>query len=210
MMPDGKTEFFDYLDLVTFVENTHRDLPFACFIGGRHGGKLWAGYAKWGNMVAMVKALTENHHGFGFGWDNGGHGSARKQFKLLKKYYPPERFALDLSYPAFGNSSIDDDTGPDGPEEGYVNAGFVWTDPVDEADRWECTISNAEAKGDMKTDVTPRRCQNFKPKPGEELTWNTSTGGSGTVKADEYGLVTVSKIGIPHGEKVTLKILKKE
>jgi len=201
MMPDGTTSFYDYLDLVAFVERTHSDLPFACFIGGRHGG-----YAPWKNMVPMVKALGKNHHGFGFGWDNRGHGSARTQFRLLCKYYPWPRFALNLSYPAFSNSSIDDDMGPDGPKEGYVNVGFVWTDPRDEANRWEMTISNAEAKEDMTVDVTPRRCQNFTVKPGETFTWHTSSGGSGNVKADQWGLITIKKVGIPHGKKTVLAI----
>ncbi len=200
MMPDGKTSFFDYLDLVAFVERTHGDLPFACFIGGRHGG-----YAPWKDMVPMVKALTKNHHGFGFGWDNRGHGSARTQFKLLRKYYPVEKFALNKSYPAFGNSSIDDDMGPDGPKEGYVNVGFVWKSVVDEKDKWSATISNAEAKVDMTVDVTPRRCQDFKPKPGESFKW-TAAGESGNVTADEWGLVTVEKVKIKQGQETTLTL----
>ncbi len=208
MLPDGKTEFFDYLDLVTYVEKTHRDLPFACFIGGRQGRKPWASYAKWENMVDMVKALTKNHHGFGFGWDNKGHGSAKKQFRLLKKYYPWTLFALNVSYPAFGNSSIDDDIGPDGPDEGYVNVGFVWKDVVDEAGKWSAKISNAEAKKDMTADVTPRRCQKFKVKRGEKLKWTNSAGGTGTVTADKWGLVTIEKVKIPHGKEITLAIAR--
>jgi hypothetical protein len=209
MMPDAKTEFFDYLNIIAFVEKTHHDLPFACFIGGRQGGKPWAGYAKWENMVAMVKALTRNHHGFAFGWDNKGHGSARKQFRLLCKYYPWHRFALNRSYPAFGRSSIDDDMGPDGPKEGYVNLGFAWEDVLDEERRWSVTVSNAEAKEDMTVDITPRRCQRFRPAPGESLAWRTDRHGSGTVEADEHGLVTVEKVALGLGRKTTLTVLRR-
>ena len=146
------------------------------------------------------------HHGFGFGWDNGGHGSARNQFRMLCKYYPWHLFALNRSYPAFGNSSIDDELGPDGPKEGYVNVGFVWKDVVDEKGKWSAKISNGEAKEDMTADVTPRRCQEFKPKPGEKLKWTSSAGGSGQVAADQWGLVTVEKVKIPKGKEITLTI----
>jgi hypothetical protein len=208
MLPDGQARFFDYLDLVAFVEQTHRDLPFPCFIGGREGRKPWAGYAPWEDNVAMVKALTRNRHGFGFGWDNKGHGSARVQFEKLKQYYPPQLFALNRSYPAFGNSSIDDDLGPNGPDEGYVNVGFAWKDVVDEAGKWSATISNGEAKADMTADVTPRRCQNFKPAAGEKLRWTSSSGAAGDATADQWGLVTVEKLAIPLGKPVTLTIQK--
>jgi hypothetical protein len=206
MMPDGKTEFFDYLNLMAHVERTHGDLPFACFIGGRQGRKPWAGYAKWENMVTMVRALTRNHHGFAFGWDNRGHGSARKQFQKLKEYYSWEKFALDRSYPAFGNSSIDDDMGLDGPDEGYVNVGFVWKDVVDEEGRWSATISNREAEKDMTVDVTPRRCQKFKPAPGEKLAWTSSAGASGGVTVDQWGLATVGKVEISKGREIVLTL----
>ncbi len=209
MLPDGKTEFFDYLDLIAYVEKTHGDLPFACFIGGRQGRKPWAGYAKWENMVAMVKALQKNRHGFGFGWDNKGHGSAKTQFEKLKQYYPWHIFALDQSYPAFSNSSLDDDIGPDGPDEGYVNLGFRWHDVVDEEGRWAAAIGNGEVKGDMTADVTPRRCQKFKARPGEQFEWSNSAGASGAVSADRWGLVTVEKFIVRPGRESLLTIKRR-
>jgi hypothetical protein len=208
LLPDGKTEYFDYMDAVATIERNHGDLPFLCWIGGRNGGKMWGGVGPWGDQVPTVKALLENHHGFAFGWDNGTHGSAKKQFRKLCEYYPWHRFALNLSYPAFSNSSIDDDIGPDGPKEGYINLGFVWTDPVDEAGKWESTISNAEAKADMTVDVTPRRCQKFKPAPGEKLDWKSSLGDAGTVEVDGHGLVTVPGVRIELGKKTTLSIIR--
>jgi len=160
----------------------------------------------------MVKALTGSHHGFAFGWNNATHSGAPEQFRKLLMYYPPERFARNRSYPAFGNSSIDDDMGP-GPEdqgdlEGFINVGFVWSEPVDREDKWSVTISNDEATEDMTVDVTPRRCQQFKPKPGAELKWRTSLADSGTVKADRYGLVTVEKVTIKRGQKTALTITR--
>ncbi len=205
-LPDGKTEYFDHVNMIEFVKGPPGDLAFFCYVGGRHGGNDSAGYCKWPNQVALAKALTAGHHGFGFGWDNGGHGSARTQFKLLKKYYPAALFARNKSYPAFGNSSIDDDPGPEGPKEGCINVGFVWKGVVDEADKWSAVISNGEAKEDMTADVTPRRCQKFKAKPGEKFKWTNSAGGAGTVTADKFGLVTVEKVKIKQGAETTLTI----
>jgi len=210
LMPDGKTEYFDHLNIVAFVERSHTDLPFLCFIGGRSNGKLWGGVDPWGDAVPMVKALLKSRHGFGFGWDNGGHGSAKKQFRKLYEYYPRHRFALNLSYPAFSNSSMDDLIDLlEGPKEGYINLGFVWTDPVDEADTWESALSNGEATDDITVDVTPRRCQKFKVKPGETFEWTASSGGTGKVTADEWGLVTIENVVIQKGGKTTLTIQRK-
>jgi hypothetical protein len=57
----------------------------------------------------------------------------------------------------------------------------------------------------MTVDVTPRRCQQFKLKPAE-CKWTTSTGASGTVIADKWGLVTVPKVVIKAGMGTVLTI----
>jgi len=90
---------------------------------------------------------------------------------------------------------------------GGINLGFDWNDIVDEVGQWSAVISNNLAKSDMTVDVTPRRAQKFKLKPGEAMTWESSTGAKGTVKADEHGLVTVPKVMIQaaNGTKLTIK-----
>ena len=51
-------------------------------------------------------------------------------------------------------------------------------------------------------DVTPRRCQKFRAKPGQKFRWTctpVAEGGqsqSGTVEADKNGLVTVEKVTV--------------
>ena len=74
------------------------------------------------------------------------------------------------SYPAFGNSSLDQKLGngdpKDGDLEGGINLGFDWKDVVDEAGKWSVTLANDLAKDDMTVDVTPRRCQKFKVSAG--------------------------------------------
>ena len=58
----------------------------------------------------------------------------------------------------------------------------------------------------MTVDVTPRRCQKFKLKPGAECKWTTSTGASGTITADKWGLVTVPRVVIKSGMGTVLTI----
>ena len=109
----------------------------------------------------------------------------------ITKYYPAAKFARNRSYPAFGNSSIDHNMGngskEDGDREGGINLGFDWKDVVDEEGKWSVTVSNDLAKEAMTVDVTPRRCQKFKLKPGTECKWTTSTGASGTVDRRPVG-----------------------
>ena len=83
---------------------------------------------------------------------------------------------------------------------------FALSGDGSEPGRWSVKLSNDMAKADMTVDVTPRRCQKFKVKPGEKFKWTNSSGGSGTVTADKNGLVTVTKVKIKPGAETTLTI----
>lgn len=205
LMADGKTEYYDHVDGPKFASEHHEDLPFLGFACGRNDG-----YATWPELMDMVKALTASHHGFAFAWNNGGHGEGGRAMVHISKYYSAEKFALKRSYPAFGHSSLDDKLGngdpKDGDLEGGINLGFIWNDVVDEESKWSVTLSNDLAKEAMTVDVTPRRCQKFKAKPGAAFRWTASTGGSGKVVADQWGLVTVPKVVIEAGKGTVLTI----
>jgi len=92
---------------------------------------------------------------------------------------------------------------------------------VDEPDRWAITVwlaaAAAAARGgspqdSATTDLTPRRCQKFRVRPGDKTAWTaTATDGkvfqSGTAQADANGLVTVP--GLKMGrEKIRVDIRK--
>ena len=117
---------------------------------------------------------------------------------------------------AFANCSLDADPGigmGDGDREGQIN-GYLRFDPataVDEPDRWEMTVwlhggderGRYAAPADSCTvDVTPRRCQSFKLRPGQECRWtNTSLAekkvvASGTVEAGPWGLATIRAVTV--------------
>jgi hypothetical protein len=205
LMADGKTEYYDHVDGPKFVAERHDDLPFLGWACGRRDG-----YATWPEHIDMVKAMTAAHHGFAFSWNDGDHSGGGRAMGPISKYYPAEKFARNRSYPAFGNSSLDQNMGSgdpkDGDLEGGINLGFDWKDVVDEQDKWSVALSNELAKDEMTVDVTPRRCQKFKPRPSSQVRWTTATGESGTVVVDKWGLVTVPKVAIKPAKATVLTL----
>ncbi|MCG3179181.1 MAG: hypothetical protein BIFFINMI_01514 [Phycisphaerae bacterium] len=222
LMPDGKTDYYERMDMTKFAVENHGDLPFLGWCCGRRDG-----FASFKEQVDMVAAMTAAHHGFAFAWNDGDHSSGAVPMREVMKYYPPQKFALNLSYPAFGNSSINDDIGSgelvektvtengkerkvrvvkDGQLEGGINLGFDWTDVAETADSWSAKISNSLCRDAMTVDVTPRQCQQFKPKAGDKFKWSASSGQSGDVTADPWGLVTIEKLQIKPGQATELKI----
>jgi hypothetical protein len=221
VMDDGKTNYDERMDMTRFASAHHDDLPFIGWCCGRKDG-----FATFKEQIEMVNALTAAHHGFAFAWNDGNHSSGATPMREIKRWYPPEKFARNKSYPAFGNSSIDGDLGQgetevtegkrtrkvlkddNGELEGGINLGFVWKEVADDGSSWSVTLSNQLTKDEMTVDVTPRRCQKFKPRPGEMLKWSVADGGSGTVVADKWGLVTVTAVKIRPGSETVLTIKK--
>jgi pimeloyl-ACP methyl ester carboxylesterase len=206
LMPDGKTDYFERMDMVEFVSQTRTDLPFMGWSIGRRDE-----FASWKDQVDMARALTASHHAFAFAWNDADHSDqGTRPMELIYKYYDPGKISRKVSYPAFGNSSIDNKPGDGnlqhGDKEGGINLGFAWRDVRDTPDRWTAGLANELAKTDMTVDVTPRRTTEFKPAPGEKFEWTSSAGGSGEVSADRWGLVTVEKVVIRPGQYTTLTI----
>jgi poly(3-hydroxybutyrate) depolymerase len=205
LMADGKTDYLDRADGPKFAAGHAGDLPFLGWACGRNDG-----YATWQEHIDMVKTMTDAKHGFAFAWNNGGHSEGGRAMQQIDRYYPAAKFARDKSYPAFGNSSVNDDMGTgdpkDGDLEGGINLGFDWKDVRDEEGKWSARLSNALAKKDMTADVTPRRGQKFRPKPGDKFTWTDSHGNTGAAVADKNGLVTVTAVKIKPGAETTLTI----
>jgi hypothetical protein len=207
-MPDGRTDAWKKYDLVRHVVEYEGELPFVGWGIGRRDG-----FASWPEQVDMVRAMTEARRGFAVSWNNGDHNGGKKAMGAIWRQYPPKLFALDRSYPAFTHSSIDQDMGPGAPSkgdlEGGINLGFSWEVTADEAGEWSASISNSLCKEEMTVDVTPRRCQAFKPKPGAKLTWTTSRGDTGQTTTDKCGLATLEKVRIQPGKKTVVTITVK-
>lgn len=200
---DGKSAAFDYFDDVRFLQSDPaRDTPLICFSNGKNDGAIG-----WPQAHAFWKALQDTRRPHLFVWGQGGHG----QRALLPGPNPGERelgvdVRLDRTLPAFTNCSLDGNPGNgdprDGDPAGQSNLYLYWDSAddamVDQPDRWAMTLLlNGKApKEDCAVDVTPRRCQRFKPRPGETCRWtitDVSDGKvlqSGTSVADRWGLVT--------------------
>ncbi|QDU92534.1 alpha/beta hydrolase family protein [Lignipirellula cremea] len=221
LMEDGVTDYYDRMDMVKFVNEHPADLPFVGWCCGRHDG-----FATFGEQIALVRALTAGHHGFAFAWNNGDHSSGAAGMRQIHRWYPPEKFARNQSYPAFGNSSLDGDLGTgeapapagsrtrnmladdNGDLEGGVNLGFIWEEVVDTEKTWSMRLRNELATAPMTVDVTPRRCQKFKLRPGDTCQWTNSAGGTGMLTADAHGLVTIPGLMLPAGEATDVTLAK--
>lgn len=204
-LDDGTTDYYARMDMVKFAAEHAEDLPFYGWCCGRHDG-----FASWQEQIDMVRALTAARHGFAFAWNNGDHSSGSQPMARVLKYYPPERFARNRSYPAFANSSIDQKLGngdpKDGDLEGGINLGFAWDELVDEPERWSVRLSNELATEPMTVDVTARRCQQFKAKPGSTVQWRTSVDTSGKATADAAGRVTIPRVPLRPGGQTVVTI----
>ena len=117
---------------------------------------------------------------------------------------------LDLTrttpIPAFANCSADGNHDGDGQINGLV----TWSNLKETADSFEVTLTG---RGTM--DMTPRRCQVFKPKGGEKFNWEATplpdprvksqpAGQNGQVAADANGLITVKGISLSTGVAVKI------
>jgi hypothetical protein len=203
---DGKTPAFQYFDDTWFLrEDPGRDTPLICFANGKNDDGIG-----WPQARDYWRALQETRRPHVFVWGQAGHG----QRALLPGAHRSERelgiaVRLNQTLPAFTRCSLDNDPGSgdpkDGDAEGQSNLYLVWVPgtAVEEAGEWAMDLRlNEEAPGDRCTvDVTPRRCQKFRPAAGTKLAWTARTLsggkeiGSGEVNVDRWALATVP--GVP-------------
>lgn len=193
----------DRLDGTKFVREHPGDLPFLVIVNGRKDASI-----PWWKCPDFFRAMRDGRHGMIAAWDNGDHGGCGKDLPPDVKAWNDLRtfhklIALNLSYPAFSNSSRDENPGngtpADGDIVGFFGRGFTWEAPVESATKYEVLLRWAlEAdKLPVTVDVTPRRVQAFKPQPGQQVTATNLAADSGqevqklTVTVDEAGRITV-------------------
>ncbi len=160
---------------------------------------------------------------------------SRRPFVLHWRVKNRPAFRRDRSVPAFGNCTLDDNPGNGDLRNGatfdaQINGYLGWDGEsiVDEPDRWEMTVLlDASAPlPECRVDLTPRKCREFRPKPGRKFKWTCTalpakpTGrpqapakrngapgpaakvlGSGTVDADRHGLVTIRQMHLLKGRQ---------
>lgn len=200
---DGTPVWRYFDDAAYLLADPARETGFVTFSNGKNDDGIG-----WSQAAQFLHALQQTRRPHLFVW-----GQRRHNQRAVMPVSGAERdLPLDLttaqSLPAFTAGSLDDDPGDGTPAsgraEGQINAYLAWTPAsiVDEANRWEIEvrlIDRAPAGVDV-VDVTPRRCQAFRPAPGQRLRWTaTPRGGTqqaGVVVADRWGLVTLPRVAV--------------
>ena len=216
---------WDYLDMAKWVrENPGVEMPFwavAPAYGQFPSHTLGDfGFRPWQEVLS---ACQETKRAFTASWLTNGQGETQG---VIGDVLP--RIRLHQSLPAFTNCSLDARIYCDDPKGTYpyarmdkdfeahtdkfggINLHQRWEPEgiVDEGGKWSITLwlSGGDSKGryacpadECTTDLTPRRCQNFKPKPNEKFTWTVNSADgkglqNGTLEPDKNGLVTVPGI----------------
>jgi len=221
--PEGHC-VWDVLDLGWYLrQNPGKDVPLIW--GGSNTGKD-SGHTSefgWQDDPRGWAALQRARQPFVIAW---GVGHADPGGGMRLHSIQPEVMKVlasrpwDTTIPAFSNCSVDDNPGNGDPADGdfcgQINGYLIWADDghVDEKDHWEMTIRLVTTcpEDSCTVDITPRHCRNFKPTRGRQFKWtNTSLAdlparqagnnviGSGTVIADQWGLVTVKAVRVGKG-----------
>ncbi len=186
--------------------NAHpdRDIPFLACISatGKDGGHT--SEFGWQDDPRGWRGLLRARQPFVASWSDGPPGEMMRGLNQMR---------WGVTLPAFSNCSLDNNPGngeeSDGDYYGCINGWLLWgnKDSVDERDRWEMTVYVIPScpENSCTVDITPRRCQQFKPKPGDKFKWtNTAIKDnkelqSGTVTADRWGLVTMKGVTVRKG-----------
>lgn len=200
---------FDWFDNRWFTErNVQKDFPILCFANGKNDDAIG-----WAQAVDFWRALQEARQPHVFVWGQGGHGQrAALPGPKIDQREPSLEWATNRTLPVFTRSTLDDDPGggdpASGAPDGQSNLYLYWvTSPkavVDEADRWSMVLRvHPEAPRERaEVDVTPRRCQAFRPAPGSRVDFRVEEPGArrllkeGSIEVDKYGLATVPKVPI--------------
>jgi hypothetical protein len=199
----------DSMNGTKFVLETKEDLPMLYLINGRQDASI-----PWQNNPPFFRALNDTHQAFAVYWDNGTHPTCGQDAPPDVKDWARrfQRFRLNESLPAFSNTSSNRDPGDghldNGDLIGWMNRGMDWKQIEDTADHYAITIS-ADYPGvayPVQTDLALRRVQQFKTRPGEQLSVRIGAAEPLRMTADARGRITIPRIAIPSPAGVRIMI----
>lgn len=217
---NGQNVWDYYSDPKYLRAHPDHEIGFITWSNGKNDGAIG-----WPQAVDFYQAMQETHRPHLFVWGLRGHGQRATMPKNGGQRNMPITIRQDLSLPAFTNCSLDDDPGTasrrekpaevkvgkkirkdpyDGDSSGQVNVYLYWEteDIVDTPNRWEMTVGLIDKAPEetCTVDITPRRLQTMKTRPGDTFQWSNTLGGkvvqSGEVKADQWGLVTLPDVTV--------------
>jgi len=191
-----------YDDANYLKDNLKKEIGFITFSNGKNDNGIG-----WEQAVEFLNMLQKTKRPHLFVWGQGGHDERSIMPKNGQERLMPIDISVDSSLPAFTQCSLDDNPGngdpDDGDPSGQVNQWLYWEtkDILDNENRWEMTVGLMEnaPKERCLVDITPRRVQNFKIRPGETILWKNQTLSKGLIHkgelmADEFGLVTLKQV----------------
>ncbi|MEI8206466.1 MAG: hypothetical protein WCG03_06270, partial [Kiritimatiellales bacterium] len=179
------------------------NLPFLVLCNGRNDMSM-----PWVNNPFFYRALNNGHRGFACYWNDGAHDMGSSIPSDIRDFYTlhPE-MALNISYPAFSNSS--DNRNPGGGEKtdgdivGWMNRGIYWSDLEETENSWSVRLY---MDGDflpesLTVDVTPQRLTRFHIASNERLQVNGIER-----QADANGLLTISNVQLTKATPILLQM----
>jgi hypothetical protein len=203
---------WDVLNLEWYLsQDPSRDIPYLIILlnqpkDGNHGAEFG-----WQDDPRGPAALQKHRQPFVCSWNSG--SVSRELLEVVgRSSYGraaiPGTLEWGNSVPAFSYCSLNNNPGNGDPDSGdpwgQMNGFLLWQghDIVDEKDSWEMTVfvTGDSPEPVCTVDLTPRHCRKFKPRAGQKFRWaNTDLGtgkriASGTVSADQWGLVTLEKL----------------
>ncbi len=213
---DGRT-LSNRLNLVKFMQESTNDLPHVVIRVGRQDGSVY-----WRRKPAYMAAMQMHRRGFLAAWADVGHSEMSYSITNFPDFldfnYSVRRFALNRSYPAFSNSSMNEDYGngdkTDGDLVGFINYGLEWSGIVDEPNQYKVTIRStlSDTIYPVTVDVTPRRLQYFRVHPGQIFRVVNRDGAGAIVEekiaaVDSGGLLTYEAFAITSEQGNTMEVI---
>jgi len=202
---DGTPVWDYYSDAWYLRRYPQKEIGFLTFSNGKNDKGIG-----WRQAVEFLRALQQTHRPHLFVWGQQGHGQRAIMPDSLAQRVLPIDIRTDATLPAFTRCSLDDNPGSGDPDDGdpagAVNRYLTWqtADAVDEPNRWEMTVRLVQQSPEpwCTVDITPRRCQRFRPAAGEVFKWTNRSLADGQaiqqgkMAADRWGLVTLPQVRV--------------
>ena len=207
---DEGINIWDRLNMTAYVSNPANEIPYVKTVSARADVAM-----PWRQIPAFVRAMNDARRGFVSGWGPGVHNLAFEDRPVFERKFDIYKLAKNVSYPAFSNSSMNDDPGngdeANGAPMGQMDGGYDWKILSDEKTLWSAEIRTYDdVRTIAVTDITPRRLQKMIVKKGIEYNYtNRDHSGnilqSGYIEADEVNLLTLKEIKISsEGNNITI------